>query len=73
MRLRLDAIDLDDITGKMPPRRPHFDEAVTWQRMSRESHIRATLFPSDARQRQAAHFSHMARRALFTLINGAKA
>lgn len=50
-----------------------FEEAVIWQRMARESYVRAMLFPNAARQRQAAHLSHMARRALFTLINGARA
>jgi hypothetical protein len=45
-------------------------DAVFWQDLSRNAYVRAMLFPNADRQQRAAHFSHMARRALFSLVSG---
>lgn len=50
----------------------HIDEAIFWQTRAEFAYAAARAFPSAERQRRAAHASHMARRALRTLLCGAR-
>lgn len=48
----------------------HFQEAIIWQRRAQRSYERALRTPCAEQQEKAAHTSHMARRALFSLVCG---
>jgi hypothetical protein len=48
----------------------HAISATAWQEASRRLYARARAVPTAGAQARAAHASHMARRALFTLVNG---